>query len=47
MRDLQLFIQVRDRYVTNADRYPAWTAIGATARSPRRDCLPRSDARRC
>lgn len=31
MRDLQLFIQVRDRYVTNAERYPAWTAIGATA----------------
>ena len=31
MRDLQLFIQVRDRYVTNSDRYPAWTAIGAAA----------------
>jgi enamine deaminase RidA (YjgF/YER057c/UK114 family) len=31
MRDLQLFIQVRDRYVTNKDRYPAWTAIGTTA----------------
>jgi len=31
MRDLQLFIQVRDRYVTNKDRYPAWTAIGASA----------------
>jgi enamine deaminase RidA (YjgF/YER057c/UK114 family) len=31
MRDLQLFIQVRDRYITNSDRYPAWTAIGATA----------------
>jgi enamine deaminase RidA (YjgF/YER057c/UK114 family) len=30
-RALQLFIQVRDRYVTNKDRYPAWTAIGATA----------------
>lgn len=31
MRDLQLFMQVRDRYVTNQERYPAWTAIGATA----------------
>jgi enamine deaminase RidA (YjgF/YER057c/UK114 family) len=31
MRDLQLFIQVRDRYVTNKERYPAWTAIGVTA----------------
>jgi enamine deaminase RidA (YjgF/YER057c/UK114 family) len=31
MRDLQLFIQVRDRYVTNQDRYPAWTAIGVAA----------------
>jgi enamine deaminase RidA (YjgF/YER057c/UK114 family) len=31
MRDLQLFMQVRDRYVTNTDRYPAWTAIGITA----------------
>jgi enamine deaminase RidA (YjgF/YER057c/UK114 family) len=31
MRDLQLFIQIRDRYVTNQDRYPTWTAIGATA----------------
>jgi enamine deaminase RidA (YjgF/YER057c/UK114 family) len=31
MRDLQLFIQVRDRYVTNEERYPAWTAIGVTA----------------
>jgi enamine deaminase RidA (YjgF/YER057c/UK114 family) len=31
MRDLQLFIQVRDRYVTNKDRYPAWTAVGVCA----------------
>jgi enamine deaminase RidA (YjgF/YER057c/UK114 family) len=31
MRDLQLFIEVRDRYVTNRDRYPAWTAIGVAA----------------
>jgi enamine deaminase RidA (YjgF/YER057c/UK114 family) len=31
MRDLPLFIQVRDRYVTNKDRYPAWTALGVTA----------------
>jgi enamine deaminase RidA (YjgF/YER057c/UK114 family) len=31
MSDLQLFIQIRDRYVTNKDRYPTWTAIGATA----------------
>jgi enamine deaminase RidA (YjgF/YER057c/UK114 family) len=31
LRDLELFIEVRDRYVTNPDRYPAWTAIGITA----------------
>ncbi|WP_437313407.1 RidA family protein [Sorangium sp. So ce385] len=31
MRDLPLFIQVRDRYVTNSDRYPAWTALGVAA----------------
>jgi enamine deaminase RidA (YjgF/YER057c/UK114 family) len=31
MQDLQLFMQVRDRYVINAARYPAWTAIGITA----------------
>jgi enamine deaminase RidA (YjgF/YER057c/UK114 family) len=31
MQDLPLFIQVRDRYITNQDRYPAWTAIGASA----------------
>ena len=31
MRDLPLFIQVRDRYVTNAERYPAWTALGVAA----------------
>src|SRR6185312_3429388 len=27
LRDLALFIQVRDRYVTNAECYPAWTAL--------------------
>ena len=31
MRDLPLFMQVRDRYITNAERYPAWTALGVTA----------------
>jgi enamine deaminase RidA (YjgF/YER057c/UK114 family) len=31
MRDLPLFIQVRDRYVTNSERYPAWTALGVAA----------------
>ncbi len=31
MRDLPLFIQVKDRYITNENRYPAWTAIGVTA----------------
>ena len=31
MQDLQLFIQVRDRYITNKDGYPAWTAIGVSA----------------
>ncbi|APR88409.1 Putative translation initiation inhibitor, yjgF family protein [Minicystis rosea] len=31
MRDLPLFIQVRERYVTNAERYPAWTALGVSA----------------
>lgn len=31
MRDLPLFIQVRDRFVTSAERYPAWTALGVTA----------------
>ena len=31
MRDLPLFIQVRDRYVTNTECYPAWTALGVTA----------------
>lgn len=31
MGDLPLFIQVRDRYVTNTERYPAWTALGVTA----------------
>ncbi len=31
MRDLPLFIQVRDRYVTNSERYPAWTALAVAA----------------
>jgi enamine deaminase RidA (YjgF/YER057c/UK114 family) len=31
MRDLPLFIHVRDRYITNNERYPAWTAIGVAA----------------
>jgi len=31
MRDLQLFMKVKDQYVTNLDRLPTWTAIGATA----------------
>jgi enamine deaminase RidA (YjgF/YER057c/UK114 family) len=30
MNDVQLFIQVKDRYFTNKDRYPTWTAIGTT-----------------
>lgn len=29
MRDLTLFIQVKDRYITR--NYPAWTAIGTSA----------------
>jgi enamine deaminase RidA (YjgF/YER057c/UK114 family) len=31
LRDLPLFIQVRDRYVTNPAHYPAWTALGVSA----------------
>lgn len=31
MRDLQLFMKVKDRYFTNSDRLPAWTGIGTTA----------------
>ena len=31
MRDLPLFIQVKDRYITNKDCYPTWTGIGTTA----------------
>src|SRR5215813_10345029 len=30
MRALQLFIKIKDRYFTNLDRLPAWTAIGTT-----------------
>src|SRR5882672_4985156 len=28
MRDLQLFIQVKERYITNPERFPTWTGIG-------------------
>src|SRR5882672_5806470 len=28
MRDLQLFMKVKDQYLTNLDRLPTWTAIG-------------------
>lgn len=31
MRDLPLFIQVKDRYITNPERFPTWTGIGTTA----------------
>ena len=31
MRDLPLFMTVKDRYFTNLDRLPTWTAIGTTA----------------
>lgn len=31
MRDLPLFMQVKDCYITNKDRFPAWTGIGTTA----------------
>ncbi|MEO3754486.1 RidA family protein [Streptomyces sp. B6B3] len=31
MRDLQLFITVKDRFFTNLERLPAWTAIGVAA----------------
>jgi enamine deaminase RidA (YjgF/YER057c/UK114 family) len=31
MRDLQLFITVKDRYFTNLERLPTWTAIGVAA----------------
>ena len=31
MRDLALFMQVKDRYFTNLERLPAWTGIGTTA----------------
>jgi enamine deaminase RidA (YjgF/YER057c/UK114 family) len=30
MRDLQLFIKVKDRFLTNLERLPTWTAIGVT-----------------
>jgi len=31
MRDLQLFMTIKERYFTNLDRLPSWTAIGASA----------------
>ena len=31
LRDLTLFMTVKDRYFTNLDRLPTWTAIGTTA----------------
>ena len=31
MRDLQLFMKVKDQYFTNLERLPTWTAIGTTA----------------
>jgi enamine deaminase RidA (YjgF/YER057c/UK114 family) len=31
MRDLQLFTEVKDRFFTNPDRLPTWTAIGVAA----------------
>jgi len=31
LRDLQLFMKIKDRYFTNLERLPAWTALGVTA----------------
>jgi enamine deaminase RidA (YjgF/YER057c/UK114 family) len=31
MRDLQIFINVKDRFFTNLERLPTWTAIGVAA----------------
>ncbi len=31
LRDLELFIAVKDRYMTNLDRLPTWTGIGTPA----------------
>jgi len=31
MRDLELFIKVKDRFFTNLERLPAWTALGVAA----------------
>lgn len=30
MRDLPLYMEVRNDYITNADSYPTWTAIGSS-----------------
>ncbi len=31
LRDLELFISVKDRYITSLDRLPTWTGIGTPA----------------
>jgi len=31
MRDLELFIKVKDRFFTNLERLPTWTALGVAA----------------
>ena len=31
MRDLQLFMKVKDQYFTNPARLPTWTGVGTTA----------------
>ena len=31
LRDLELFIAVKDRYIANLDRLPTWTGIGTSA----------------
>ena len=31
MRDLQLFMEVKDRFFTNQERLPTWTALGVAA----------------
>ena len=31
MRDLELFMKVKDRFVTNLEQLPTWTALGVAA----------------
>jgi enamine deaminase RidA (YjgF/YER057c/UK114 family) len=31
MRDLELFMQVKERFFTNPEKVPAWTALGVAA----------------